>query len=475
MVNIPLSAIIDGERVIGPDLSDSEWSELKARHRKGLTITMPCCGMSGHARISKCGLKHFYHAHRSDECGGEPESLDHLRLKSQIYQVCRAEGWDAQPEYQSPAGDWRADVYATRGERSVAFEIQISKISQEELQEREEKYARDGIESYWLLRNYLDLQPYYEAWGNSETSLNFQNIDRNDLRLTYERFYYVKKGIRAIGINPDNKTLCTTKNPSTGLSEWVRYVLNGEYSHYLAGVKVQHQRCARLRDSVLPVLDDLTGLKDKYYYYRRDRKRLYAVFKSDTWDDPASLREEINLMYASFDRFKKGLWKIYSPKNGFIWETNSYSGHKSCRELNLASENQITSIREQVRDLKELEARFSSIFNDLDRYLEHNGIKSRITVRDTEKETPHILDNSEQAIQKPDDREQGCVIHKPEEKKQEKEETVSFEFSKVLPMLNLVSQRGRKYVNPYGCLWPINKDDAIEFEQKGYGRIVKRE
>ena len=58
---------------------------------------MPCCGMSGHARMSMCGLKHFCHAHRSDECGGEPESLDHLRLKNQSYQICKAEGWDAQP------------------------------------------------------------------------------------------------------------------------------------------------------------------------------------------------------------------------------------------------------------------------------------------------------------------------------------------------------------------------------------------
>jgi len=57
----------------------------------------------------------------------------------------------ANSRYQSPAGDWRADVCATRGERGVVFEIRLSKISQEELQEREEKYARDGIESYWLL------------------------------------------------------------------------------------------------------------------------------------------------------------------------------------------------------------------------------------------------------------------------------------------------------------------------------------
>lgn len=452
MVNIPLSAIINGERVIGPDLSDSEWSELKARHRKGLTITMPCCGMSGHARMSKCGLKHFYHAQRSGECGGEPESLDHLRLKNQIYQICKAEGWDAQPEYQSLAGDWRADVYATRGERSVVFEVQLSKISQEELQEREEKYARDGIESYWLLRNYLDVRPYYAAWRECEVSIHFQNFDESDFDLTHEKLYYVQKGVRTIGINSDNGTLCTTKNPSTELREWVRHVLNGEYSHYLADFKVQYQRCTRLRDAALPVLDELNELKYKYYNHLRGPDRLYAVFKNHAWADYASLKEEINLMYTSFSRFKNALWKIYSPRNGFIWTNDPNSGEKYT-QLTLLSEYQISSIREQVRDLKEVEVGFSSIFTDLERHLEKNLRKNRIVACDIEKE----------------------ALRKPNNRKQEQEEMVDFVFSKVLPELTLVSQQGMKYNNPYGCTWPINKDDAIEFEQKGYGKIVKRD
>jgi len=452
VIIIPLSAIINGERVIGPDLSDSEWSELKAQHRKGLIITMPCCGMSGHARVSKCGLKHFYHAQRSGECGGEPESLDHLRLKNQIYQICKAEGWDAQPEYQSPAGDWRADVYATRGERSVVFEVQLSKISQEELQEREEKYARDGIESYWLLRNYLDVHPYYASWGECEVSIHFQNFDKSDFDLTHEKLYYVQKGIRAIGINSDNGTLCTTKNPSTELGEWVKHVLNGEYSHYLADFKVQYQRWTRLRDSALPVLDELNELKYKYYNYRSGPDRLNEVFKNHAWADYASLKEEINLMYTSFSRFKSALWKIYSPRNGFIWKTDPNSGGKYT-QLTLLSENQISSIREQVRDLKEVEAGFSSIFTGMERHLERNLRKSRIVARDIEKE----------------------ALHKPNNRKQEKEEKVDFEFLKVLPTVSPVSQRGWKYINPYGCMWPINKDDAIEFEQKGYGKIVKRD
>jgi competence CoiA-like predicted nuclease len=433
-------------------LSDNEWSELKAQHGEGLAVTMPCCGMSGHLRTSKCGLKHFYHAHKSKECGGKPESLDHLRLKNQIYQICRAEGWDAQPEYQSPAGDWRADVYATRGERSVVFEVQLSKISQEELQEREEKYARDGIESYWLLRNYLDVRPHYASWGECEVSIRFQNFDKGDFDLTHEKLYYVQKGIRAIGINSDNGTLCTTKNPSTELREWVKYVLTGEYSHYLADFKVQYQRCARLRDSALPVLEELNELKYKYYNYRRGPDRLYVVFKNHAWADHASLKEEIDLMYTSFSRFKSALWNIYSPKNGFIWKNDPNSEGKYT-QLTLLSENQISSIRKQVRDLKEVEAGFSSIFTDLERHLERNLRNSRIVARDIEKE----------------------ALRKPNNRTQEQEEKVDFEFSKVLPTLTLESQRGEKYNNPYGCTWSINKDDAIEFEQKGYGKIVKRD
>jgi len=464
---IPLSAIINGERVIGPDLSDSEWSELKAQHRKGLTITMPCCGMSGHARMSKCGLKHFYHAQRSGECGGEPESLDHLRLKNQIYQICKAEGWDAQPEYQSPAGDWRADVYATRGERSVVFEVQLSKISQEELQERERKYARDGIESYWLLRNYLDIRPHYEMNEEDEDYLNYLdylNLDEGEFSLTREKFYYVKKGIRTIGINSDNRTLCTTKNPSTELMEWVKCTLSGDYSHYLVEYKAQYQRDIKLRNSALPVLYELEDFEQKYDEYQLAPYELYAIFKNNTWDDCASLKEEIKLMYASFRRFENALTDIFSPKNGFTWKIDPGSGEKY-KQFKLISENQISSIREQVRDLKEVEAKFSSIFNDLRCYLEKKPRKNLNVVRIIRKEALHNPNNRKQ--------EQGS--HKPNDRKQEKEEKVDFEFLKVLPTVSPVSQRGWKYNNPYGCMWPINKDDAIEFEQKGYGKIVKRD
>jgi hypothetical protein len=50
---------------------------------------------------------------------------------------------------------------------------------------------------------------------------------------------------------------------------------------------------------------------------------------------------------------------------------------------------------------------------------------------------------------------------------------VIFEFFPILPTLLIESQRGWKYQNPAGCIWEINKTDAIEFEMKGFGKIIE--
>jgi hypothetical protein len=76
---VPLKAIIDGETVIGPDLSEEEWSKLKVRHRNGLPIRMGCCGAPGHLRLSKRGTKHFYHAVDAG-CNYQEESKEYLEI-----------------------------------------------------------------------------------------------------------------------------------------------------------------------------------------------------------------------------------------------------------------------------------------------------------------------------------------------------------------------------------------------------------
>jgi S-methylmethionine-dependent homocysteine/selenocysteine methylase len=52
---VPLKAIVDGETIIGPDLSEEEWTTLKSRHTKGLTITMGCCRSAGTFKDIKKG------------------------------------------------------------------------------------------------------------------------------------------------------------------------------------------------------------------------------------------------------------------------------------------------------------------------------------------------------------------------------------------------------------------------------------
>ena len=87
---MPLKAIVDGETIIGPDLSEEEWTDLKVRHRKGLPVTMACCGAPGHLRVSKKGTQHFYHAVDAG-CNYAEESREHLEIKYQIYRICKSE------------------------------------------------------------------------------------------------------------------------------------------------------------------------------------------------------------------------------------------------------------------------------------------------------------------------------------------------------------------------------------------------
>jgi hypothetical protein len=80
-MNVPLKAIVTIETIIGPDLSQEEWTTLKSRHKKGLTITMGCCGAPGHLRIfKKRDPRHFYHPVETG-CKYEPASREYRKIK----------------------------------------------------------------------------------------------------------------------------------------------------------------------------------------------------------------------------------------------------------------------------------------------------------------------------------------------------------------------------------------------------------
>jgi competence protein CoiA len=71
-----------------------------------------------------------------------------------VVESARRQGWIAIPEVQgnSPLGDWRADVLATKGTRKVAVEAQWSAQTVATTLERQDRYRAGGVEGVWLLR-----------------------------------------------------------------------------------------------------------------------------------------------------------------------------------------------------------------------------------------------------------------------------------------------------------------------------------
>ena len=368
---MPLSAIINGDRLIGPDLNDEEWRDLKLRHNNGLDVIMTC-GAKGHLRISKNGLKHFFHAKNSETCGCEPESIEHLKLKNQIYQICKSEGWTAQPEYQSPLGDWRADVFATKDDRNVVFEIQLSIIALDDLKQREIKYHRDGIESYWILKDFLKIFPYDDskvlADSNSGVFLD-TFINEAEFSLFREQTFFIEHGIRSIGINLGDNCLYTSDILAIDVSEWVKSTLKGDYEKTLKDFEKTYNKKLELREMAKPELDKLSDIGSRRFEYENKIRKIYAIFKTNQWEDRQSLQQEIRDMYSTFDTFKKSWGKIFSPKNGFVWKDYMQLGREE-PILSLVSEIQIISLRNQIINLEKEEIKFLSIFNVVKEFVE---------------------------------------------------------------------------------------------------------
>ena len=106
---------------------------------------------------SSLGSPFFRHDVEQPRCPSNGETATHRWLKTELAHAIRRVGWKAELEVPSDAqsgdnGRWRADVMATDPEsgRRVAFEGQISGQTGEVGRYRTERYARDGIETYWV-------------------------------------------------------------------------------------------------------------------------------------------------------------------------------------------------------------------------------------------------------------------------------------------------------------------------------------
>jgi competence protein CoiA len=376
---MPLKAIIDGETIIGPDLSDREWDELTLRHKNGLSVRMCCCGAPGHLRRSRRGLRHFYHAVATG-CNYEGESKEHIELKYLVYRVCQSEGWEAQVEFPSPDRTWISDVYAARDGRKIVFEIQLSAISLEELEERDTKYQNNGIESYWLLDNFLGRSQDFQSWYDEHLYMEDDRLDDTipyiDLSLFLtgtENHIFIGRGIRSVGLAAKKQNVFTTNNPEIPVAVWVREVLKGNYRNYLERTAAAYHEKHRLKTLAAPVLVRFREWYNtiiRHDTYRGKIAPYYRVFKTDPMlhNDPA-LNKKVAEIYSEIDWITNEYQSCVSESAGlFYWK--KIMGYQTQRPFfRLESEARIQKLIECTNRFARWETSFNTAMTELERQI----------------------------------------------------------------------------------------------------------
>jgi competence protein CoiA len=373
---VPLKAIVEGETIIGPDLSEEEWTKLKSRHKKGLPIRMGCCGAPGHLRISKKGTQHFYHAVDTG-CNYEEESREHLEIKYQIYRICKSENWETSVEFPASDRTWISDVYAIKDGRKIVFEIQISTISPNNLEERDKKYRNEGIESYWLLDNFLERSKAFESWyyahlyeEDDRLRETIPYIDNSIFDTGPENHIFIAKGIRSVGLNAKNQTLFTTNNPEIPLAVWVREVLKGNYQNYLKETSVTYHHKRQTKILAAPLLIQFREFYQKIIRetYRKKVDSYYRIFKKDkTLREEKTLQKKFDEIYSETDWLGKEYHSCIAESNGLFRWKKIPEYDKPRPYFRLESELKIKKLQECVKMFNQWEASFNSAFSNLER------------------------------------------------------------------------------------------------------------
>ena len=374
---MPLKAVVDGETIIGPDLSEEEWADLKLQHKNGLPVRMGCCGAPGHLRISKKGTRHFYHAVDTG-CNYAEESREHLEIKYQIYRICQSEQWETSVEFPASDRTWISDVYATRDGRKIVFEIQISTISPDDLEDRDKKYRSEGIESYWLLENFLERSRVFQSWYDSHLH---EEDDRLGETIPYiddslfdtgpENHIFIAKGIRSIGLHAKKQTLFTPHNPEISLADWVREVLKGNYRKYLEETSAAYHKKRQLKILAAPELIQFRKFYQKIIRdgtYRKKAGSLLRIFRNDEkLRKDKALQKKFDELCSETDWLEKEYRSCMSESYGlFAWK--KIPEHDAPRPFfRLESASKIRKLQECVKTLIQWEDSFNRALINLER------------------------------------------------------------------------------------------------------------
>ena len=140
-----------GEMVLAFNHDAVSWKELAEKNRRLGILVMPCCGRPVVLKRSHLGTRFFAHARRGGStCPSESE--EHLLAKDLVAKAVVQAGWNAETEAVLKSHGLVADVLATKGKKSVAFEIQWSRQKKNDTERRHAAYEKAGIRALWLFK-----------------------------------------------------------------------------------------------------------------------------------------------------------------------------------------------------------------------------------------------------------------------------------------------------------------------------------
>jgi len=146
---MPLRSKINGKEINSFDFSREEWNDLKNIYRDNDLRTI-CCGNKAIPKTSNLGTHFFAHSRRTD-CISKPEKKEHLLGKEIIALVAQENGWDVKTEYKGE-NKWIADVYCTKKDKKIVFDMQLSPYIEEEIVQKQAIYRLSNIRSCWFIK-----------------------------------------------------------------------------------------------------------------------------------------------------------------------------------------------------------------------------------------------------------------------------------------------------------------------------------
>ena len=197
-----LKALKDNIEYISFTIKEDDWFLVKKDDEFKSNLIMPCCNERAIMKNSSLGLQYFSH-YRKGSCTYTGESIEHLMLKKEIYEILIKQNYKVEIEKNLQFDDYliRPDIYLELDGYKIAFEIQVSNQSLDTVNERTKKYADRDIIVVWL--NLFTNRTYNYTYFNK----NNTNAKMYEVNYYNTVFKYNGNSIESLILNGINETL----------------------------------------------------------------------------------------------------------------------------------------------------------------------------------------------------------------------------------------------------------------------------